>query len=158
MKRLSIILVAAMLLCLCLVACDQGKGGEYTFVYNGTAVRIGEDGGAVATALGQPLDYRESGSCGAEKNDKEYYYAGFRFDTVWQDGADRIVRITLTDDSVATPQGVRIGDAQSAVVAAYGEGYTQTANGLAYNDGNCELMFGIRDGVVVSVQYRALSN
>ena len=158
MKRFGLILAAVLMLSLCFVACDQGKGGEYTFAYHGTAVRIGDDGVAVAAALGQPLDYQESGSCGAEKNDKEYYYAGFRFDTVWQDGVDRIVRITLTDDSVATPEGVRIGDSQSAVVAAYGDGYTQAANGLAYNDGNCELLFGIRDGVVVSVQYRALSN
>jgi hypothetical protein len=154
MKKLSLIFAAILMLSLCFVACDQNTGVEYSFSYNGTAVRIGEDGKALSAALGDYIDYRESGSCGAEQNDKEFYYPGFRYDTVWSNGADRIVRIVLTDDSVATPQGIRIGDAKSAVVTAYGDSYTETADGsLVYTDGTTKLMFGIRDGVVTAIHY-----
>ncbi len=154
MKRLSLILVAAMLLSLCLVACDRGEGGEYTFAYNGTAVRIGEDGNATAAALGAYTDYIEEDSCGGEGPDKSFVYPGFRYDTVMQNGVDRIVRIVLTDDSVATPQGVKIGDAKSAVVAAYGDGYIETADGnLVYSDGYTRITFGIRDGKVTAIHY-----
>ena len=154
MKKLSLIFAAILLLILCFTACDQNKGMEYSFSYNGHAIRIGDDGKALSADLGECLDYHEYGSCGAEKKDKEFYYPGFRYDTVWSDEADRIVKIVLTDDRVATPQGIKIGDAKSAVISAYGDDYTETADGsLEYTDGNARLQFGIRDGVVMSIHY-----
>ncbi len=154
MKKLSLILAALLLVTLCLTACDTGKGGEYSFAYNGKSIRIGDDGNAAAAALGAYSDYIEEDSCGGEGPDKTFVYPGFRYDTVMTGGVDRIVKIVLTDDSVATPQGVKIGDARSAVVSAYGDGYTETADGgLVYTDGNAKLMFGIRDGVVTAIHY-----
>ena len=154
MKKLSLILAAALLLGLCLCACDQGKGVEYTFAYNGTAIRIGDDGNTAAAALGAYTDYIEEDSCGGEGPDKSFVYPGFRFDTVMQNGVDRIVRIVVTDDSIATPQGVKIGDAKSAVVTAYGDGYIETAdNNLVYSDGYTRITFGIRDGKVTAIHY-----
>ena len=153
MRKLSLIF-AAVLLLTCFVACDAGKGGEYIFSYNGTAIHVGDDGNAVASAFGAYSDYIEEDSCGGEGPDKTFVYPGFRYDTVMQNGVDIIVKIVLTDDSVATPQGVKIGDARSAVVSAYGDGYTETADGgLVYTDGNAKLMFGIRDGVVTAIHY-----
>ena len=154
MKKLSLILAALLLVTLCFVACDAGKVGEYSFAYNGKSIRIGDDGNATAAALGAYSDYIEEDSCGGEGPDKTFVYPGFRYDTVMTGGVDRIVKIVLTDDSVATPQGVKIGDARSAVVSAYGDGYTETADGgLVYTDGNAKLMFGIRDGVVTAIHY-----
>ncbi len=154
MKKLSLILAALLLVTLCFVACDAGKGGEYSFAYNGKSIRIGDDGNAAAAALGAYSDYIEEDSCGGEGPDKTFVYPGFRYDTVMTGGVDRIVKIVLTDDSVATPQGVKIGDAKSAVVSAYGDSYTETADGgLVYTDGNAKLMFGIRDGVVTAIHY-----
>ena len=154
MKRINVVLAVVLLLALCLVACDQGKGMEYTFAHNGQVVRIGDDGNTVAAALGMYSDYIEEDSCGGEGPDKTFVYPGFRYDTVMQNGVDIIVKIVLTDDSVATPQGIKIGDAKSAVVSAYGDGYTETADGgLVYTDGNTKLMFGIRDGVVTAIHY-----
>ena len=154
MKRLSLIFAAILLLTCCFAACVQNKHGEYNFFYNGTVIRIGDDGNTVASALGTPVDYIEEDSCGGEGPDKTFVYPGFRYDTVMQNGVDRIVKIVLTDDSVATPQGIKIGDTKSAVIAAYGDGYTETADGsLVYTDGNAKLMFGIRDGVVTAIHY-----
>ncbi|MBE6698276.1 MAG: hypothetical protein E7581_07120 [Ruminococcaceae bacterium] len=154
MRKLSLIMAIVLLLGICLVACDAGKGGEYLFAYNGQSIHIGDDGNTVAAALGAYTDYIEEDSCGGEGPDKTFVYPGFRFYTVMQNGVDRIVKIVLTDDSVATPQGIKIGDAKSAVVAAYGDSYTETADGgLIYTDGSTKLMFGIRDGVVTAIHY-----
>ena len=154
MKRLGLILAAILLLPMCFAACEQGTGGEYSFAYNGQAVRIGDDGNAVAAALGTPIDYIEEDSCGGEGPDKTFVYPGFRYDTVMTGGVDRIVKIVLTDDSAATPEGIQIGSAKSAVIAAYGDSYTENADGsLVYTDGNAKLMFGIRDGVVTAIHY-----
>ncbi len=154
MKKLSLIIAAVLLLGTCLVACDTNAGGEYSFSYNGHAIRVGDDGNAAAAVLGTYTDYIEEDSCGGEGPDKTFVYPGFRFDTVMQSGVDRIVKIVLTDDSVKTPQGIKIGDSKSAVIAAYGDGYTETADGgLIYTDGSTKLMFGIRDGVVTAIHY-----
>ena len=154
MKKLSLIMAALLLVTLCFAACDAGKGGEYSFAYNGKSIRIGDDGNAAAAALGAYSDYIEEDSCGGEGPDKTFVYPGFRYDTVMQNGVDVIVKIVLTDDSVATPQGIRIGSAKSAVVSAYGDGYTETADGgLVYTDGNAKLMFGFADGVVTAIHY-----
>lgn len=154
MKKMSLIFAAVLLLTCCLTACDQNKGEEYTFVYNGQTVRIGDDGNTVAAVLGTPVDYIEEDSCGGEGPDKTFVYPGFRYDTVMQGGVDRIVKIVLTDDSVSTPKGIKIGSAKSAVISAYGDGYTETADGgLVYTVGGTKLMFGIRDGAVTAIHY-----
>lgn len=154
MKKLSLLLAMILLLGVCFVACDQNSGGEYVFTYNGHAIHIGDDGNVTATALGAYTDYLEEDSCGGEGPDKTFVYPGFRYDTVMQNGVDVIVKIVLTDDSAATPQGIKIGDGKSAVLAAYGDSYTETADGgLVYTDGNAKLMFGIRDGVVTAIHY-----
>ena len=154
MKRFGLILAAILLLSMCFAACEHGTGGEYSFAYNGQGVHIGDDGNMVAAALGTPVDYIEEDSCGGEGPDKTFVYPGFRYDTVMKGGADRIVKIVLTDDSIATPQGIRIGSAKSAVIAAYGDSYTETADGsLVYVAGGTKLMFGIRDGVVTAIHY-----
>ena len=154
MKKVSLILAVLMLLTTVFVACDQNSGQEYIFSYNGQAIRIGDDGNTVASALGTYTDYIEEDSCGGEGPDKTFVYPGFRYDTVMTGGVDRIVKIVLTDDSVKTPQGIKIGDAKSAVIAAYGDSFTETADGgLVYTDGACRLMFGIRDGVVTAIHY-----
>ena len=154
MKRFGLILAAVLLLSMCFAACEQGTGGEYSFAYNGYGIHIGDDGNAVAAALGTPIDYIEEDSCGGEGPDKTFVYPGFRYDTVMTGGVDRIVKIVLTDDSIATPQGIKIGSAKSAVIAAYGDSYTETADGsLVYVMGGTKLMFGIRDGVVTAIHY-----
>lgn len=154
MKKIGLILAAVLMLSMCFAACEQNTGGEYSFAYNGQGVHIGDDGNTVAAALGTPVDYIEEDSCGGEGPDKTFVYPGFRYDTVMTGGVDRIVKIVLTDDSVATPEGIKIGSAKSAVIAAYGDSYTETADGsLVYTDGVTKLMFGIRDGVVTAIHY-----
>ena len=69
-------------------------------------------------------------------------------------GVDRIVKIVLTDDSVEASFDIKIGSTKSAVIAACGDSYTETADGsLVYTAGGTKLMFGIRDGVVTAIHY-----
>ena len=154
MKRFGLILAAVLLLSVCFAACEYGTGGEYSFAYNGYGIHIGDDGNAVAAALGTPVDYIEEDSCGGEGPEKTFVYPGFRYDTVMTGGVDRIVKIVLTDDSVEASFDIKIGSTKSAVIAACGDSYTETADGsLVYTAGGTKLMFGIRDGVVTAIHY-----
>ena len=155
MKRfISFALVLAMLVCL--VGCNGGSETEnYVFKSGEVEIKVGGDANAVVSALGEAQNLVETPSCGGgAEPDREYTYAGFKFNTVNENGANKIVKIVLTDDSVSTPEGVTIGDGREAVIETYGDDFTENASGtLTFTDGATKLMFGISDGCVSAIHY-----
>lgn len=134
----------------------------YTFGSGETTLWVGADP-AVLAALGEPQDKLEAASCVHEGFDRVYYYAGFEVNTQpTADGREVIVSIYLTDDSNATPEGIRIGDKIDAVKTVYGEplqsgdanglySYTKTDGGVS-----CTVNFLTDpDGYVTSIYYNS---
>ena len=155
MKRfISLALLLAMLICF--VGCNGGSETEnYVFKSGDVEIKVGGDANAAVSALGEAQNLVETPSCGGgEEPDREYTYAGFKFNTVNENGLNKIVKIVLTDDSVSTPEGISIGDGREAVIETYGADYTENASGtLVYTDGVSQLMFGITDGSVSAIHY-----
>ena len=157
MKKILIsILLAAMVFCL--VACQennnlQNQEKSYTFVSGTTKIAIDADAAPILAALGTWRDYAESASCAFEGLDKVYTYAGFELQTYPMGEKDFVYMIILQDDTVATEQGIRIGDTKDAVLAAYGTPDKQTDTALTYNGTGMYLQFILRDGAVISIQY-----
>ena len=146
----------ACLLIVCFVGCDGGEGAKnYVFLSNGVEIKVGGDANAAVSALGEAQNLVETPSCGGgAEPDREYTYAGFKFNTVNENGVNKIVKIVLTDDSVSTPEGISIGDGREAVIETYGEDFDENASGtLVYTDGVSQLMFGITDGSVSAIHY-----
>ncbi len=155
MKRF-ISLALACLLLVCFVGCDGGSEAKnYVFKSGAVEIKIGGDADAVVSALGEAQNLVETPSCGGgAEPDREYTYAGFKFNTVNENGKNVIVKIILTDDSVSTPEGVSIGWSRDEAVAAYGEDFTENATGtLIYTDGATKLMIGFADGAVSAIHY-----
>lgn len=148
-------IACAMLLIFVLCACDTNSTDGYKFASGDVSFTIGDDADAVVSALGEPVSYFESPSCGGgAEPDKTYTYAGFKFDTVNTGGKDNIVKIVILDDSVTTPEGISIGSTRDEVIAAYGDGFTEASNGsLIYSADNCSLMFAIKDATVTVIHY-----
>lgn len=132
----------------------------YCFKSGDVSLYAGADP-AILEKLGKPLDMLEAASCTHEGFDRVYYYVGFEVNTQpTADGGEVITSIYLTDDSVATPEGVRIGDSRDAIKAAYGEqaqagdttglySYTKTDG-----DASCTVNFLVDfDGYVTSIYY-----
>lgn len=155
MKRfISLALVLAMIACF--VGCDGGSETKsYLFKSGEVEIKVGGDANAAVSALGEAQNLVETPSCGGgAEPDREYTYAGFKFNTVNENGVNKIVKIVLTDDSVSTPEGISIGDGREAVIETYGADYTENASGtLVYTDGVSQLMFGITDGSVSAIHY-----
>ena len=105
-------------------------------------------------ALGPWLDYDESPSCFFAGKDKIYTYGGFELYTYPDAGVDKIYRIRLYDDTVATEEGVRIGDARETVVATYGEASQTFSDSLLYHGDGVYLEFFLQNDVVVEIQYQ----
>ena len=153
MKRF-ISLALACLMLVCFVGCDKEEV-NYSFKSGEVGFSVHHDADAVIEKLGDPIDLVETPSCGGgEEPDREYTYAGFKFNTVNENGLNKIVKIVLTDDSVSTPEGISIGDGREAVIETYGENFTENSSGtLTYTDGAVKLMFGITNGCVSAIHY-----
>jgi len=155
MKRfISLALLLAMLVCF--VGCNDGSETKsYHFKSGNVEIKVGGDANAAVSALGEAQNLVETPSCGGgAEPDREYTYAGFKFNTVNENGVNKIVKIVLTDDSVSTPEGISIGDGREAVIETYGADYTENASGtLVYTDGVSQLMFGITNGCVSAIHY-----
>lgn len=153
MKRFISFALALMML-VCFVGCDKEEV-NYSFKSGEVGFSVHHDADAVIEKLGDPIDLVETPSCGGgEEPDREYTYAGFKFNTVNENGVNKIVKIVLTDDSVSTPEGITIGDGREAVIETYGENFTENSSGtLTYTDGAVKLMFGITNGCVSAIHY-----
>ena len=155
MKRFISFALACLML-VCFVGCDGGEVAKnYVFSANGVEIKFGGEANAVVSALGEAQNLVETPSCGGgAEPDREYTYAGFKFNTVNENGVNKIVKIVLTDDSVSTPEGISIGSSRDEVIAAYGENFTENATGtLIYTDGATKLMIGFADGSVSAIHY-----
>lgn len=155
MKRFISFAIALIML-VCFVGCNGGtEPASYVFKSGDVEIKVGGEANAVVSALGEAQNLVETPSCGGgAEPDREYTYAGFKFNTVNENGVNKIVKIVLTDDSVSTPEGICIGDGREAVIETYGDEFTENASGvLIYTDGETQLMFGIGDGCVTAIHY-----
>lgn len=129
----------------------QNSGKGYTFTVQDTTVQIDADMSVVTEALGEPLSYYEAPSCAFDGMDKIYTYAGFTVQT-YPDN-NNIYMIVLKDDSVATEEGVSIGDSREQVEQAYGSEYTEETGKIVYKKDGMKLGFIFQEDEVVSIEY-----
>lgn len=170
----------ALLLCLmmafALVACDSKKdkksndddddGGASTVKkssvsfyvnYNSAKIELGADAKAILSALGAPKSSSPMGNCGGQGTLTKYVYASIELYTVTNGSTETVDQVTLLDDAVKCPEGVGIGSAAADVLKACGSNPTKKSDtGITYTSGNKNLIFSLRDGAVVGVDYRVI--
>jgi hypothetical protein len=136
-------------------ASTEGPNADgYIFVYDNKNVYMGEDMSAVLTRLGEPKTALEAPSCAFPGEiDKVYGYAGANILTYPDDGVDYVYMVNYMDDSITTPEGIRLGDTLEDVTAAYGDGYTEEMSQYTYTKGETYLKFLLADGVIISITY-----
>ncbi len=125
----------------------------YVFVSNGVSVVIDADAAEYIASLGEPVSYYEAPSCAFGDLDKIYTYSGFELDTYSLEGVDYVSAVILKDDSVATPEGLCIGDNADKVVELYGEATTSDDSSMTYVKDHMKLCILIKDGAVANIQY-----
>ena len=113
---------------------------------------IDQDMAEVLEALGEANSYFEAASCAFDGLDKTYTYSGFVITTRPDGDRDLVNSILLTDDSVATAEGIYIGSSQADVLAAYGDAEV-AYNVIQYTLDNTTLNFILEGGTVLSIEY-----
>ncbi len=163
------VLVALVAFCALLASCNgDGTGSEtsgdtttadqiekndgFAFVYEGVTIRPGADMSAICDKLSAyQINYTESPSCGYIGLDKVYTYMGFVINTYPEGDKDYVLKVSFTDDSVKTPEGIGVGSTVEEVKAAYGDA-TEVMGTLSYKNG-CTLQILIKDGKVKNITY-----
>ena len=96
-------------------------------------------------------------SCAFEGMDKTYSYPGFDVTTYTKGGSDYVSGVIFWDDSVATAEGVYIGQTLEDIRKAYGADVSGETS-VSLTRGASKLLFLLKDGAVSSIQYLAVEN
>ena len=157
--------VALTLLCVFgLMACKDNSTNDgvdpdpYSFVVDGVTITPGGKAASVLASLASRApSVSAQGSClgGVDGEDVNYVYSGFSLQTfrLSEGHPDEEIRwIILTDDSVSTQRGIRIGSSLQAVKDAYGVG-TETPSLITYLSAGTYIRFSLRDGIVTGISY-----
>lgn len=165
----------ALLLCIlmafCVVACDKDedkdtsddgdKGNSdkqqtvsFYVEYGSAKIELGADAASIISALGEPASKQEMGSCGDQGTLTKYKYSSIEIYVLTNGSKQTIDQITLIDDGVKTPEGVKIGSSKDDVTKTCGKATKQSDTNITYSSGNKNLVFQLRDGSVVGIDYR----
>ena len=135
------------------VSSASGKG--FAFSHNGAAIEMDADAAPILEKLGEPVSYFEAESCAFEGLDKTYTYNGFELDTYPNGDKDYVSAVVLKDDSVATAEGICIGDTREKLLQAYPDGGTEECGMIIYEKDGMKFCFIIKGDEVASIEYRS---
>lgn len=127
----------------------------YAFVYKGVAIEMDADAAPIIEQLGEPVSYFEAPSCAFEGIDKIYTYGGFELDTYPTGNKDYISSVIFKDDTLATIEGIGIGDSVSSLEKAYGTQWNDEDGMMVYEKDGMMLCFIVEGDSVISVEYRS---
>ncbi len=171
-KIIAAILAAAcaFALCACGDTAEENTGAVQTeykadygrLYYASGDVKFGilDPAETVLAALGEPAGTFESDSCAYQGKDMFYYYDGFELLVNDVDGTERVTGITIADDTVSNPQGVKIGmKIDEALALMDGIEYTQSGDTYKFTVGST--LFRLQadtDGTVKAAEYSVAAN
>jgi hypothetical protein len=131
----------------------QTASTGYAFTHGGTTISVDADFAPLLTSLGEPRSYFEAASCAFEGLDKMYNYGGFTVNTYPQGDDDFVSSIIFNDDTVATPEGLRIGSSFAEMENLYGSAQANESGQIIYQKDGMKLGFILRDERIVSIEY-----
>ena len=177
MKKILILLLTLALILSVMASCstpeDSGNDKNESEGSNnsGTDVVIGEDAlgitennvkvtpnseaKTIIAALGEPLEYSESASCGFEDKDRTYKYNGFVIDTVTIKNVEYIYIVQIVNDMVSTPEGVSVGMTLKEIQDAYNGKYEMRDGHVVVKFTNGLMTCFIKNGVCTNITYES---
>ena len=170
-KMIAILLSVLTVLCMCACSKDEPRTetktddytpdyGELYYASGDTKFGIMDPAEEVLNALGEPVNGTfESDSSAYQGKDYLDSYDGFEVMVNDVDGVKRITGITVADDTVQTPQGLKIGmkleDAQALLTGEY----KQVGDVYKYTQGSTVLKLAVGDdGTLTAIEYAVAAN
>ncbi len=131
---------------------------EYGYIYfevDGYAFSLKNDIDEIIAHIGDPVDTLVTSSCAYQGDDYIFYFDGFEFvGNTDEEGVNRITSITLDDDSVTTPQGVKIGMPIDEALELMDEAYEKNNSIYTFTYGFAMMRIQVgSDNCVKAIQY-----
>ena len=158
-KRLvTFALVAALSVASAATVFAAAKAEEktaYTFTYNKQQVKVGDAAAAALKKLGDYKSEQALANCAdSSGTSMNYTYDGFYVITEKVDGKNIVKEITLTKDTVATEEGLKVGDAPADVKKIYaGADANMGLYTVTLGDTKLIIDCGIKDEKVETITY-----
>jgi len=131
----------------------------FVFVCGGVNLYMGLSIEAAVEGLGEWIDYYESESCTSEGMMVTYIYPGFEVSGYAKTEGEkyRIFSVILTDDSVATAEGIYIGGSIGDMEAAYGNDHESLPGFYKYEKNGTSLSFDVDGEAISAITYLLLN-
>ena len=166
MKKIFALLLCALMI-FAVVACDSNdeytddNGGDkvdaskasFYVTVGSVKVELGADADAVISALGTPKSSEPQGTCGGQGTLTKYVYTSVEIYVLSSGSSNTIDQISLLDDTVATPEGIKMGSTESDVKSKLGTPTKTSSASYTYTTGSKNLTLNFRDGSGVGVDY-----
>ena len=139
---------------------EPAPAPELYFESKGVRMEPWMEAAPVLAALGDPIGSFEADSCAYIGKDLFYWYPGFELTVNEVEGVDRITAITVADDTVTIPQGLRIYDDEEKLLDILGG---EEVNGLyTYQNGETLLLIQVKEAEgsrrIASIEYRVAAD
>ena len=122
---------------------EPAPPAEVYFESRGIRIEPWMESAPVLEALGEPIGSFEADSCAYIGKDMFYYYPGFELTVNEVDGVNRITAITVADDTITIPQGLRIYDEEEKLVSVLGG--TEENGIYTYQSGHTKLYIQVKE-------------
>lgn len=124
---------------------------DYKFVYSGVDVTPGLD--FDSSSIKEIVNKSTITSCAFEGLDNVYTYSNVEITTNEANDKEMIYSVYLLDDSIETPEGLKVTDEKSDMIETYGENYTEDGGIYTYSSDEVKLNFTINNDVIVGIEY-----
>lgn len=126
---------------------------EYTFTYKDQEIKLDAEAAPILKELGKYDSVFEEQSCAYQGLDRVYMYPGVEIATYPVKNKEHVSALYITDNTVATPEGIKIGSTYDQMVKAYGKDYTEEFGVYRYVLGTSQVAFYTTKNVVDSIEY-----
>ncbi len=108
--------------------------------------------------IGEESNLSEIPSCAFNGVDKVYTYENFEIIVASVNGEDTVYSVYFDDDTMETPEGVKVTDTKDKMIEKYGTNYKQElGNKYIYTNNNVELSFIIESDVITAIEYTLIT-
>ena len=128
----------------------------FLFTAYGQDIYVCAEAAPILASLPEPKDTFEAPSCAFDGMDITYFYPGFELTTYPENGAEHVLSIIFTDDSITTPEGIYLGGTVENIKKAYGENFVQSGTQFIYSKGAGNLIFLLEDNLITGIVYAAI--
>lgn len=127
---------------------------KYYYEHEHQKIYIAQKIDEAVAILGDNYEYFEAPSCASDGIDMFYYYQNLTVMANEVNGEKLVAQIYFKNDTVATPEGIRISSPYADVVSQYGTDYNMNGTALEYSDKNTLLVIDVKDGKAASIEYQ----